>query len=82
MKLENMKCGIWTLTMFLQILCSTAWADLQVFPLRVVVSDKDRSAQISVRHHGNKSMRYRITTVFYKMSSDGTMMPVDKPVKG
>ena len=55
-----------------------AIADLQVFPLRVVLSDKDRSAQISVRHRGQKPMRYRITTIFYQMQPDGTMKALDK----
>lgn len=55
-----------------------ALGDLQVFPLRVVLSDKDRSAQVSVRHRGQKAMRYRITTIFYQMQPDGTMKPLEK----
>lgn len=57
---------------------SFAWADLQVFPLRVVLSEKERNAQISVRHRGSKTTRYRITTVFYKMNPDGTMKELKK----
>ncbi len=57
---------------------SIALADLQVFPLRVLLSEKDRNTQISVRHRGKTPMKYRITTVFYKMSPDGTMKILDK----
>lgn len=56
----------------------SAFADLQVFPLRVVLSDRNRSSQISVRHRGLRPMRYRITTVFYKMGADGSMTPLEK----
>lgn len=52
---------------------SSAQAELQVFPLRVTLSDKQRSAQISVRHKGTLPMKYRISTVFYRMSPNGAM---------
>lgn len=54
-------------------------ADLQVFPLRVVLTEKNRNAQISVRHKGTKPMRYRITTIFYRMSKDGAMTAIASP---
>lgn len=56
---------------------SIAFADLQVFPLRVELTDKERIAQVSVRHKGNKPMKYRITAVFYKMGADGSMTLVE-----
>ncbi len=60
------------------VLSHSAFAELQVFPLRVVLSDKDRSAQISLRHKGTKKERYRITAVFYRMGQDGSMTLVEK----
>ena len=65
-------------SLILIFLSLPSFADLQVFPFRIVLSDKERTAQISVRHRGTKPMRYRITTVFYKMNPDGTMKPLDK----
>lgn len=62
----------------LLIISSIARAELQVFPLRATLTDKERSAQISLRHKGNKAERYRITTVFYKMGEDGSMKEMDK----
>jgi hypothetical protein len=53
-----------------------AQADLQVFPTRILLSETERTAQISVRHRGAKTMRYRITTIYYKMNPDGSMEEV------
>ncbi|MGZ3770434.1 MAG: hypothetical protein ACXVCP_12890 [Bdellovibrio sp.] len=68
------------LNLFLTIffIAGNAFAELQVFPLRVVLSEKERAAQISLRHKGNKPERYRITAVFYKMGPDGSMTLVEK----
>ena len=57
----------------LMFLGPLAYAELQVFPLRVVLTDKDKTAQIALRHRGTKEERYRITTVFYRMGADGSM---------
>jgi len=57
---------------------SVALAELQVFPLRVVLTEKDRATQVSLRHRGSTKMRYRISTVFYRMSYDGSMTAVEK----
>lgn len=59
--------------LFSVLFSSVAFADLQVFPLRVELTDKERIAQVSVRHKGDKPMKYRITAVFYKMGADGSM---------
>lgn len=58
------------------LLSIKASADLQVFPTRILLTEKNKTAQVSLRHRGSKPMKYRITTVFYKMSYDGSMTPV------
>ena len=60
---------------------SLAHADLQVFPTRVVLSDGEKTAQVSIRHRGEKPMRYRIDAVYYKMLPDGRMEQL-KDLKG
>ena len=69
---------MYIITFIAFFISSIALADLQVFPLRVLLSEKDRHTQISVRHRGKKPMKYRITTVFYKMNADGTVKPLEK----
>jgi hypothetical protein len=53
--------------------CGLAEASLQVFPLRVVLSDKERTAQLTLRHTGDQPKSYRISTVFYRMDENGAM---------
>lgn len=55
---------------------SVAFGELQVFPLRVVLNEKNRSAQVSVRHKGATPMKYRISTIFYRMQPNGAMEEV------
>ena len=50
-----------------------AEASLQVFPLRVVLTEKDRTAQLNLRHTGDQPKSYRISTVFYRMDEKGAM---------
>lgn len=58
---------------------SLAFANLQVFPLRVVLTEKERSAQIAVRHQGTSTTRYRIKPIFYQMQADGSMKEISEP---
>lgn len=51
-----------------------AHANLQVFPTHISLSDKARTAQISIRHIGPKPANYRISVVYYRMNSDGGMV--------
>lgn len=56
----------------------SAFADLQVFPLRIVLGESQKTAQISLRHKGKQNTRYRISTVFYQMSENGEMKALEK----
>lgn len=73
-----MRHGFFGFSLLLLLLATSAQAELQIFPLRVTLSDKERSTQISLRHKGPKAERYRITTVFYKMEADGAMKAIEK----
>lgn len=55
-----------------------AGASLQVFPLRVVLSEKERTAQLTLRHTGDKPKSYRISTVFYRMDETGAMTRISE----
>lgn len=64
---------------FLMAGTSVAFANLQVFPLRVVLSEKERSAQIAIRHQGTSTTKYRIKAIFYQMQPDGSMKEITEP---
>ena len=61
---------------------AAAEASLQVFPTRIFLSNKDRVANISLRHRGKSPMPYKITAVFYRMKTDGSLELVKKPGSG
>lgn len=73
-----MRHVVLSFSLLLLLFATSAKAELQIFPLRVTLSDKERSTQISLRHKGPKAERYRITTVFYKMEADGAMKVIEK----
>jgi hypothetical protein len=54
----------------------SARANLQVFPLRAVLSEKEKTAQLTLRHVGDQPKSYRITSVFYRMDAKGAMTRV------
>lgn len=56
-----------------------ARAGLQVFPTRVYLSDDAAVANLTLRHVGQKPMRYRISTVFYRMKPDGSIAVAPDP---
>jgi hypothetical protein len=68
---------VWRINMIslclLLLSASISWASPVVFPLRVVLSDKNKTAQVSLRHVGNKPTKYRISLVYYIMSADGSL---------
>jgi hypothetical protein len=57
-----------------------AWANLQVFPTRLLLTDTQRSAHLSMRLTGNQAERFRITTQFYRMKPDGALEKIDQTV--
>ena len=55
---------------------SLAHANLQVLPTRIVLSNKARTAQVTLRHTGKTETRYRIKPIFYRMQPNGAMEEV------
>lgn len=60
------------------LFATNAQANLQVFPTRVLLTEKERVAQLSVRHSGATPMKYRISAAFFRMAEDGSMTRVEK----
>ena len=63
----------------LSLLPLSAFGDIQVFPLRVMLTEKQKSAQLTIRHTGAKPTRYKISVVYYKMAIDGSVLKADPP---
>ena len=61
---------------------SMVYANLQVFPTRLVMSDQKRVANLSLRHTGDKPETYKVSAVFFRMKEDGAMDPVTDPTPG
>jgi hypothetical protein len=58
-----------------------AQADLQALPNRIQLSEEQKTAQVSLMHKGNKSARYRIDAVPYRMKKDGSLEILKDPTK-
>lgn len=68
-----------TLLAFLLGLSFFANASLQIHPTRVILNGGERVAQVTIEHRGDRPETYRISTMFYKMSEDGSMTPTLTP---
>ena len=55
------------------IFVPVSYADLQVFPTRVLFEDRTRSASLTIRHRGTEPTKYRVQLVYYQMHSDGRL---------
>ncbi len=60
-------------------LSRSVFASLQVFPTRVVLTDKHRVAQLTLTHTGTTTTTYQITPVFFSMLPNGTLKAVKTP---
>ena len=58
-----------------------ARANLQVFPLRADLSQRERTTSLTVRNQGTKSTTYQISSVFYQQDYDGQMSVNHSPPK-
>jgi len=60
----------------------TAFAGLMIYPTRVVLESKARSAQVELINNGNKPETYRIGIFNRRMTETGEIVAVDKPRAG
>lgn len=65
------------------LLASTpAWADLMVYPTRIVFEKNQRAAQLELINSGRESATYRISIVNRRMNEIGEFSAVDAPSPG
>ena len=59
-----------------------AWADLMLFPTRLVMDSRQRAAQVELVNRGQKPETYRIRLVNRRMSDTGQILEADSPAEG
>ena len=75
-------CITTTLMFLLLTAAQSAKAGLMLFPTRVVLENRDRSAQVEIINSGDKPETYRIALVNRRMTDTGEIAPAEKPVFG
>ncbi len=74
--------GIVALMLLLLSAAQSAQAGLMLYPTRVVLDNKDRSAQVEIINNGDKPETYRIGLVNRRMTATGELVSADKPEAG
>lgn len=80
--LGNAARGLLLLLIVLLLLPRAALADLMLFPTRVVLEPKQRSAQLQIINKGDKPATYRINVVNRRMTETGEIIAADQPQAG
>ena len=76
-----------TLLSLVLLLClsttaSSVWADLSIFPTRIVLEKNQRSAQVELMNNGTEPQSYRINLVNRRMGENGEFIEIDQPGDG
>lgn len=58
----------------------SASAQISIYPLKVVMDPRDRSAEVTVLNKTNKPSLYRISLIHYRQKSDGSYEQLDAPL--
>ena len=66
----------------LMLLPQAAYADLMLYPTRLVFEKNQRSAQVDLINNGAEPATYRISLVNRRMSETGELAPVSAPLDG
>jgi hypothetical protein len=79
-----MKLGWFGFAVLLCFLITTpaAWADLSIFPTRIVLEKNQRSAQVELMNNGTEPVSYRINLVNRRMGENGELMEIDQAIDG
>jgi P pilus assembly chaperone PapD len=72
-------CG---LLLFFLITTPAAWADLSIFPTRIVLEKNQRSAQVELMNNGAEPVSYRINLVNRRMGENGELFEIDQAIEG
>lgn len=81
---KQAKLGYWLFIFIATMLAlpKLAFADLMLYPTRVVLEPKQRSAQVQIVNRGSKPETYRINIVNRRMTENGEIVAVDTPQTG
>lgn len=55
------------------------FANLQVLPTRILLTDKNPAGSISLRNTSNKTVKYSMKPIFYRMMPDGSLKETRTP---
>lgn len=69
----------YTLVLLMGLLAKAASANLIVYPTRILLSDKQRVLNVTLRHVGETQQTYKISLRFFRVTRDGILEPVTKP---
>jgi P pilus assembly chaperone PapD len=81
MHLKSILQGCALLLLFL-ITTPSAWADLSIFPTRIVLEKNQRSAQVELMNNGTEPLTYRINLVNRRMGENGELIEIDQTIEG
>lgn len=70
------------LVLFFLTTTSSAWADLSIFPTRIVLEKNQRSAQVELMNNGTEPETYRINLVNRRMGENGELFEIDQAIDG
>lgn len=59
---------------------SLLFAGLRVFPTRILLTDREKTSKVALRHTGKYPTKYRLKTIFYRMGKDGTLKRIANPL--
>ncbi|WP_221795171.1 fimbrial biogenesis chaperone [Aquisediminimonas sediminicola] len=76
------RSAIGAITGLALLMPSFAYADLMLYPTRVVMTGNQRSAQVEIVNRGDKPETYRINIVNRRMSETGEIVTADKTEAG
>lgn len=81
MHLKSILHGCALLLLF-WITTPSAWADLSIFPTRIVLEKNQRSTQVELMNNGIEPLTYRINLVNRRMGENGELFEIDQAIEG
>lgn len=78
----NPRACRWMAVSLMLLTASSAWADLMLFPTRIVFEKNQRAAQVELINQGKAPETYRINLVNRRMGENGEFISIDTPGPG
>jgi len=82
MRLPTRLCRLACLALLSLLLPGAAFADLMLFPTRIVFDKQQRAAQVELMNQGKTPETYRISLVNRRMGPNGEFIAVEQPGPG